>query len=210
MAEFQLDCFAQSGNAYKAALMLALNNADWEANFIDFFNGGARTPEFLSDNAMGEVPVLRHGDVTISQSAVILDYLSTHFETFRIDDDPAKRREGLRWLFWDNHKLTSYLATYRFLINFAKTGETPVTEFFAGRMKSTFKVLNNHLDGRSWMVGDTPTIVDLSICGYLFWPDEFGMTWDNHAAIAAWLDRIKGLDGWVHPYELMPGHPLPA
>lgn len=210
MAEYQLDCFAQSGNAYKVALMLALTKADWDANFVDFFKGAARTPEFLADNAMGEVPVLRHNGATLTQSAVILEYLSTQRDAFRIDHDDALRREGLRWLFWDNHKLTGYTATYRFLINFAKTGETPVTDFFAGRMKTAFKVLNTHLDGRNWMVGDSPSIVDLSLCGYLFWPDEFGMSWDNHGAIAAWLDRIKSLDGWVHPYELMPGHPLPA
>ncbi|MGI9408146.1 MAG: glutathione S-transferase family protein, partial [Hyphomicrobiaceae bacterium] len=201
----------QSGNAYKPALMLALNKADWEAKWVDFFNGGVRTPEFLAINDMGEVPVLIHGETTLTQSAVILDYLSRHFGTFSIEESGEEtRREGLRWLFWDNHKLTSYIATYRFLLNFAKTGDTPVTDFFAGRIRNTLKVLNGHLHGRDWMVGDKPTIVDLSLCGYLFWPDEFRVSWDDHPAIAGWLGRIKALDGWVHPYELMPGHPLPA
>jgi len=211
MSEFTLDCFAQSGNAYKPALMLALNKADWDANFIDFFNGAARTPEFLAQNEMGEVPVLHHGVTTISQSAVILDYLSRHFATFSIEDgDPELRRQGLRWLFWDNHKLTAYIGTYRFLVKFAGTGETPVTDFFAGRMKIALKILNGHLDGRDWMVGEKPTIVDLSVCGYLFFPDEFGISWDAYPSIGSWLDRIKALDGWVHPYDLMPGHPLPS
>ena len=211
MAEFTLHCMAQSGNAYKAALMLALSQADWEPQWVDFFNGGSRTPEFLAINEMGEVPVLQHGETSITQSAVILDYLSRHFGTFSIEDgDDALRREGLRWLFWDNHKLTSFIATYRFLINFAKTGETPVTDFFEGRIKIALKVLNTHLSDRQWMVGNKPTIVDLSICGYLFWPEEFGVSWDNYPAIGAWLGRIQSLDGWVHPYELMPGHPLPS
>jgi glutathione S-transferase len=157
------------------------------------------------------VPVLHHGETTICQSAVILDYLSHHFGTFNIENDgPELRREALRWLFWDNHKLTSYIGTYRFLINFAKTGETPVTDFFNGRLRIALKVLNARLDGRDWMVGDKPTIVDLSVCGYLFWPEEFGVSWDDYPSIATWLKRIEALDGWVHPYKLMPGYPLPS
>ena len=60
MAEYRLYCFAQSGNAYKAALMLNLCGADWEARFVDFFNGETRTSEFRQINEMGEVPVLEH------------------------------------------------------------------------------------------------------------------------------------------------------
>ena len=45
-AEYRLYCFAQSGNAYKAALMLQLCGADWEPRFVDFFIGEQRTPAF--------------------------------------------------------------------------------------------------------------------------------------------------------------------
>jgi hypothetical protein len=44
MAEYVLHCFAQSGNAYKAALMLELAGADWTPHFIDYFGGETRTP----------------------------------------------------------------------------------------------------------------------------------------------------------------------
>jgi glutathione S-transferase len=47
MAEYQLYCFAQSGNAYRAALMLSVIGADWEPIFVDFFKAGVqRTAEF--------------------------------------------------------------------------------------------------------------------------------------------------------------------
>ena len=46
------------------------------------------------------------------------------------------------------------------------------------------------------------------MCGYLYWPDEFGVIWNDYPRIGAWLERIRKLPGWVHPYELMPGHPL--
>jgi len=208
MSEYRLYCFAQSGNAYKAALMLNLCGADWEARFVDFFNGETRTAEFRQINEMGEVPVLEHDGKRISQSGVILDYLADRFGKFGWTDED-ERREILRWLLWDNHKLTSYIGTLRFLTRFMKTGETPVTEFLRGRVQGALGVLNRHLDGRDFALGERPTIADISMCGYLYWPDEFGVAWADHPRIGAWLERIEGLPGWVHPYELMPGHPLP-
>ena len=46
------------------------------------------------------------------------------------------------------------------------------------------------------------------MCGYLYWPEEFGVSWSEYPRIGAWLDRIRTLPGWVYPYDLMPGHPL--
>ena len=207
MAEFRLYCFAQSGNAYKAALMLRLCGANWEPRFVDFFNGETRTPEYRAINIMGEVPVLEHGARRLTQSGVILDYLAAHFGRFAGRDDD-ERREILRWLLWDNHKLTSYIATLRFMIQFQKTGETPVTEFLRARVKTNLGILDKHLADRPFALGERATIADLSMCGYLYWPEEFGVSWNDYPRIGAWLERIRALPRWVHPYELMPGHPL--
>ena len=63
MPEYELYCFAQSGNCYRAALMLNLIGADWKPVFVDFFKGETRTPAYRGDiNEMGEAPVLAHGD----------------------------------------------------------------------------------------------------------------------------------------------------
>ena len=210
MAEYTLYCFAQSGNAYKAALMLALCRADWAPRFVDFFNGETRTPEYRARvNEMGEVPVLEHRGHLLSQSAVILEYLAAALGRFGANDE-GERREILRWLLWDNHKLTSYIATLRFLVHFQKTGETPVTDFLRGRVKTSLAILEKHLAQQSSAVGGRLTIADLSMCGYLFWPEEFGANWAEYPGIALWLERIRSEPGWVHPYELMPGHPLPT
>ncbi len=208
MADYQLYCFAQSGNAYKPALMLNLCGADWTPRFVDFFNGETRTDAFRAINPMGEVPVLEHGGKVLTQSGIMLDYLADQFGQFGPDTDD-ERREIWRWILFDNHKLTANIATYRFLLRFAKTGETPVTDFLKGRMTSALNVLNGHLDDRDFVAADRPTIADISLAGYLFWPDEFNVTWAEYPAIGAWLKRIEALPGWVHPYELMPGHPLP-
>ena len=209
MAEYRLHCFAQSGNAYKAASMLQLCGADWEPRFVDYFAGETRSPEYRAINLMGEVPVLEHGDVQLTQSGVILDYLAEQRGRFG-PADAAERREILRWLLFDNHKLTSYTATLRFLLQFTDTKDGPVIDFLRGRSNGALGVLNQHLADRDFAIGDRPTIADISLCGYLFWPEEFGVTWDDYPSIGAWLARIEALPGWVAPYDLMPGHPLPA
>jgi len=203
--EFRLYCFAQSGNAFKAALMLNLCGAKWEPRFVDFFGGETRTPEYRATiNEMGEAPVLEHRGKRLGQSGVILHYLAEHFKKFQGED----RLEVLRWILWDNHKLTSYIATLRWMVTFAKTGEPQVHEFLRGRVKTSLGILNAHLEKTAFAVGNQPTIADISMCGYLYWPDDFGVSWSDYPRIGAWLDRIRALPGWVHPYELMPGHPL--
>ena len=208
MGDFALYCFAQSGNAFKVALMLNLCGAKWTPRWVDFFGGETRTPEYRQNiNAMGEVPVLEHAGKRLSQTGAILHYLSSQFRKFGGTSED-ERLEILRWILWDNHKLTSSIATLRFFIQFQKTGETPVTEFLRGRAKSALGILDKHLAARMFCLGESPTIADFSMCGYLYWPEEFGVSWTDYPRIGAWLERIKALPGWVFPYELMPGHPL--
>src|SRR5947209_20178936 len=78
MPEYELYCFAQSGNAYRAALMLNLIGADWKPIRVDFFGQMVqRTPQYRADvNEMGEAPVLVHGSRKLTQSGVILTYLA--------------------------------------------------------------------------------------------------------------------------------------
>jgi glutathione S-transferase len=211
LSEYQLHCFAQSGNAYKAALLLNLAGADWEPVWVDFFNGGARTPEFRAINEMGEVPVLSHGEVRLSQSGVILDYLSQRFREFAPGSE-AERREALRWTLWDNHKLTSNIATGRFMLAFLpeEKRNQAVVDFLLGRARAAMKVLEGHLEGRDWIAADKLTTADLSCVGYLYFTDEFGVDMADFPNIDRWRSAIAALPGWKHPYEMMPGHPLPV
>lgn len=209
MADYTLYCFAQSGNAYKPALALALAGAHWAPRFVDYFNGETRTPGYRAINVMGEVPVLEHRGVRLAQSGVILDYLADALGRFG-PADPAERREILRWLLWDNHKLTSYTATYRFLRAFTKNADPAVVDVFRRRAEAAWDVLEAHLGGRHYVAADRLTIADLSLCGYLFFDDEIGVDWAAYPGIRAWLARIQSEPGWAHPYALMPGHPLPS
>ena len=147
MAEYTLYGFAQSGNAYKPALALELAGADWTPRFVDYFGGETRTPAYRAINVMGEVPVLEHRGMRLSQSGAILDYLAGTLGRFGPQDD-AERREILRWLLWDNHKLTSYTATYRFLRTFTLSAEPAVLAFLRTRAEGAWRVLDSHLADR--------------------------------------------------------------
>ena len=207
MAEYTLYCFAQSGNAYKPALALELAGADWTPRFVDYFNGETRTPEYRAINVMGEVPVLEHRGRRLSQSGVILDYLAQQTgELGPANDD--ERREILRWTLFDNHKLTSYTATYRFMRALAKDPDPGAMAEFGKRAQAAWAVLDAHLANREFVAADRITTADVSLCGYLFFDEEIGVDWmATHPNIAAWLDRIRAQPRWRHPYELMPGHP---
>ena len=158
---------------------------------------------------MGEAPVLEHGDLRLSQSAVILDYLVERFGRYGWNDG-AERREILRWLFWDNHKLTSYTATYRFLRTFAPDTDKAVLEEFRKRAEGAWKVLDTQLGRAPYLAGGRLTIADISACAYLFFEDELGVSWAQYPNIERWLGRIRAEPRWRHPYALLPGHPIPA
>lgn len=204
MTNFKLYCFGESGNAYKAALMLELCGLEWEPVFVDFFNGATRTPEYRENvNEMGEAPVLENGGLKLTQSGVILDYLAGLTGRFGPEND-AEKREIWRWILFDNHKFSANFATLRFLVQFAKTGETPVTEFLRARARTALKVVDQHLAARPFMIGERPTIADLSLAGYVFYGEELTVPLEPYENLLRWLDRMKALPGWKHPYDLMP------
>jgi glutathione S-transferase len=213
MSEYQLYCFAQSGNCYRAALMLNLIGADWEPVFVDFFKGGeTRTPQYRAEvNEMGEAPVLAHGERKLSQSGVILSYLAKHSGQY-LPQGEDEELEALRWIIFDNQKVNGFLGPYRFLKNWAKPAPDPaVLAFFKGRIDGNLGLINKRLEKKPFLLGDRPTTADVSLAGYLYYPaEEFGFDLgQDHPAIATWRERMKELPGWKHPYDLMPGHPLP-
>ena len=205
----KLYCFGESGNSYKAALTLELAGLDWEPVSVDFFSGESRSPEYRENiNEMGEAPVLVDGDTKLSQSGVIQMYVSEKSGKFG-GTTPEEAREIMRWVLWDNHKFSSMNGMTRFLMNFLPEDKRPteVIAFNKGRLKAAYAILNNHLEGKDWIVGEGLTNADISCCAYLFYTEPFGFDRTEWPNIDRWLSNIEGLDGWKHPYDLMPGSP---
>ena len=205
---YRLHGFCQSGNTFKVAFLLRALGQTWEPVFVDFMNGVTRTDDWRGQsNEMGEVPILEAGDLRLTQSGAILTYLADKHGQFGGQTE-ADKLEVLRWLLFDNHKFTSYLATYRFMKAFGPAAPDPgVMAWLRGRLDNAFGIVDKHLAQRAYIAGSAPTIADFSFCGYLFYPvEESGYeVAQRFPHIQAWLERVRKLPGWASPYDILPG-----
>ena len=210
MARYRLHYFPESGNSYKLALMLTLCGQAFEPVWTDFGAGVTRTAEWRqSVNAMGEIPVLEEDGRRLTQTAPILLNLAKHYGRFGAADE-REQFEILRWLFWDNQKLSGFMAVYRFRRAFTPNPNAQVQTYLQARVDDFLGIVERQVAERPFIVGDRPTVADLSMCGYLlFPPEESG--YDLAARfplVHAWLTRIAALPGWQAPYDLLPGKRL--
>lgn len=208
---YRLHAFSQSGNVYKVALLLQALGQPWtplHMPFTDFVAGVPRSDDWRQQqNVMGELPILEDGSRRLTQSAAILLYLAEKHAAFRGQSED-ERLEVMRWLFFDNHKFTSYFATLRFLKSFSPVAPDPVlTKWLRGRVDNAYAIAERQLAQREYIAGSQPTIADLSMCGYVYYPaEESGVDIAaQFPAIARWRERLKKLPGWKPPYELLPG-----
>lgn len=210
MPNFRLHYFPESGNSYKLALMLTLCGQRFEPVWTDFGGGVTRTPEWRRDvNEMGEIPVLEVDGERLTQTAPILLKLAKQFGRFGGETE-QEQFELLRWLFWDNHKLTGYMATYRYFRTFTPSPDEHVLKHFRRRLDDFLSILEAHMQKNAFAIGGRATVADISMMAYLHYPtDETGYDWAaSHPAIHAWLGRMAQLPGWQSAYDLLPGKRL--
>jgi len=210
VVSYRLHYFPESGNSYKQALMLALCGQASEPVWTDFGSGATWTAEWRRTvNPMGEIPVLEEDGTSLTQTAPILLRLAERYGQFQGAGE-HERFEVLRWLFWDNQKLSDTMAAYRYRRAFMPPSDPAVLAYMKGRVDDFLRILDHHLQHRSFIVGDHPTVADLSMTGYLAFPkEESGYDLAaSHPAISAWLQRIAALPGWKAPYDMLPGRRL--
>ena len=214
MAEYQLYCFAQSGNAYRCRADAQPHRRRLGADLGRFLRQGraahAGVPRQRQRNGRGAgagarqqeaQPVRRDPDLSRRPSG-----------KFR----PRRRGRAARGAALDHLRQPEGQWLSRAVslpAIFAKPpGDPAVLAFLKGRIDNNLAIVDKRLSSRPFVLGARPTIADLSLVGYLYYPaEEFGFDIAaQHKHIAAWLDRIKALPGWKHPYDLMPGYPLPG
>ena len=190
-------------------LMLNLIGADWKPVFVDFFKGETRTPAYRGEiNEMGEAPVLAHGDRKLTQSGVILTYLARRSGKY----PAAGRGRRARGAALDHLRQSEGQRLSRALSLPEELRQASGRSGRARLLQGTDRRQSRHRQQaarkqRRSCVGDRPTIADVSLAGYLYYPaEEFGFDiGQDHPAIAAWRERMNALPGWAHPYDLMPG-----
>jgi glutathione S-transferase len=206
-----LYCHRESGHSYKVALALTLMGIAFEQRPVDLnLPRSERSDDFRNASLFGEVPVLVLPDgMAISQSNVILHALARWNRLF--DGRTTAERVRVReWLAWEANRLAMSLPHLRYSRMFAPAGDA-LEKWWTQRMIVDLDRLNAELRNKRFVVGDEPTVADISLCGYLFWADQARVDLGEWPDVVAWLARIRALDGWRAPYDLLqPAAPLLA
>jgi glutathione S-transferase len=187
-----------SGNCYKARLLLAHLGIPYERRTMDVIDRSDR-PEVLGGlNPALRVPTLVLDDGrAIGESNAILWYLAEG--TAWIPDDRFDRAKVLQWQFFEQYDHEPTIAVARFMLMVSGEPERYAAELPAKQAGGyrALDAMERHLEGRAYLVGDSPTLADISLYGYTHVADEAGLDMSGYPAIGAWLDKIAALPGHV-------------
>jgi glutathione S-transferase len=186
-----------SGNSYKARLMLALLNLDYEWVKVDLMQGAHKSPEFLAMNPFGQVPLLVDGETTLADAQAILVYLARQYggESW-LPISPLPMAQVIRWLSTAagevrqglEHARLYHLFGARTNINIDRA--TQKSEFILNQ-------LEQHLSQRTWLEFERPTIADVAIFPSVALARDGKINLDAYPQILQWIDRVKQLPGYI-------------
>ena len=177
---------------------------------------GIKSPEYLAINAGGTVPLLQHGDLSLTENVAILGYLADLYPQARLlgDGTPRGRAEVMRWLGFlnsDVHKaFKPIFSPARFLPDPAFAPR--LAEAARGRVREHLERLDDRLEGREWLTGER-SIAD----AYLFvlgrWSVHKGVDMqglDNLARFSERMDRDAGVQAALAAEGSAPANPSRA
>jgi glutathione S-transferase len=196
-----------SGNCMKARILLRQLAIPFEPVTVDLFKGETRTAEHFERNPDGRIPVLElDSGETIPESGAILLYLAEGTEY--LPSDRLARARVHQWMLFEQGRIEAELAYARFLRLSGRADELP--EVFANRVErgtDAVVALNRGLsDGRPFVAGDDYTVADIALYAYVHCAHDAGVDARDHAAIAAWLDRVEAQPRFENDLEPIPAH----
>jgi glutathione S-transferase len=188
---YQLYDFASSGNGYKVRLLLTQLELPFTYHECNILDGATRTPEFLALNPNGKIPLLITPDrKTLSESNAIICYLAegTRF----MPADAWERAQVLQWMFWEQYSHEPYIATSRFWKKYCDPAEV-ADKLAEAKPKgiAALDIMETHLEGLQWFVGETYTIADITLYAYTHTAEDGGFSLREYPNIRSWLARVK-------------------
>jgi glutathione S-transferase len=196
--------YAETTNPRKACAVAKYLNSPVEFVHVDLVKGQNRTPEFLALNPNGKVPVLETGAGSLWESNAIMCYLARIAGSDLWPDDD-RQIEVMRWLSWDSQHFTRHAGSLYFqhIVKpaFGMGGPDPaVVEEATGFIKRFGVVLNDHLSGRDYLVGDGLTVADFAVAITLPYAERARLPLAGFAEIERWHARLSELPAWVEPF----------
>ncbi len=179
-----------SGHAHRVRLMCGLLKLDLDLEPVDMKSGAHKSPEFLELNPFGQVPVLQDADVVIRDSVAIILYLAENYDDDRafLPTDPIARAHVYEWLATSAGPLYLGPSRARVIKAFGRPGDY---EQAVATSHQLLGVMNAHLESRSWLVGDGPTLADVACYSYLAVADEGGVDLVDYPSVRVWLAGSK-------------------
>lgn len=170
--------------------------------------GEHQTADFLAINPNGKVPALQDGDTTLWESNAIMAYLARAASSDLWPQDGDKQVEVLRWLSWDTQHFSRYAGNlyFEYIIKpqFA-LGEPDAAS--AAQATAYFRqygrILNDHLRGRKYLLGDALTIADFAVAVTLPYAERAKIPVGDFPEMARWHDRLNELAAWRDPFPTM-------
>jgi glutathione S-transferase len=188
----------------KACVVARYLDVDVEFVHLDLAKGQHKAPAYLALNPHGRVPTLTDGDTVVWEADAILCYLS---ERAGADLWPQGRRqiEVIRWLSWNSQHFIrcggelyfNYVIKPRF--GLGGPDEAAVAEALA-EFRWYAAILNDHLAGRKWLVGDALTVADFSVAIVLPYADRVPLPLAEFPEIRRWHDRLNEIEAWRDPF----------
>ncbi|RMD64470.1 MAG: glutathione S-transferase family protein [Alphaproteobacteria bacterium] len=190
--------YPSSGNGYKVRLLLALLGTAYERVDLDIEKGETHTADFLARNPNGKIPVLELEDGTaLPESNAILWYLAEG--TSYLPEGRLERAQVLRWMFFEQYSHEPYVAVARFILMHPgmARGQAPLLREKQDRGYQALGVMEGHLAGRAFFVGESLSVADIALYAYTHVAEEGGFDLGRFPALTAWLARVARTPGYV-------------
>lgn len=191
-----------SGNCHKVRLLLEQLGEPYRWIEIDSARGETRTPEYLSKNPNGKVPLLELADGRrLAESNAILCYLAEG--SAFLPNDRWLRAQVLQWLFFEQYSHEPYIAVARFISGWLPADHPRRAElpFLLERGYKALDVMEEHLVDRKYLVADGYSIADIGLFAYTHAAGDGGFDLERYPGIRAWIERVRAQPGFV----AMPG-----
>jgi glutathione S-transferase len=182
-------------------LTAALLKIPIERREYDITRGETRTPEFLREvNANGRIPVLQAGDRFIPESNAACHYLADG--SALIPAGAYGHADMLRWMFWEQYNHEPNIATLRFWMGTVGVENLSQVQRLqmAGKREAgeaALKLMDEHLAGRDWFVGDAISLADICLFAYTHVAGEAEFDLNSYSAVSGWIERLKALPNYV-------------